>query len=459
MPFKNKNYRLLWLANTIASFSGHVSMIAFPLVAVRHLGASAWEMGLLIAVEVLPFVLFSLPAGTLVDRFNTQKIVFWSFVALALVTVIVPLAFTFSVLSMPILYIAGFLMGAIMCLEGTAAQVLTTELVSRKGLVEANSWMMGTESGLKLIAPAAGGLMVEAFGAPTTLWCEVVLIGIATLVLSRIVHSGERERPAAAPMTTLIAQGLRAVWHSPVLRTAAAVVMVWQLLWHGVYALIVLYATRDLGLSAAQLGLAVAFGAAGVLLGTVSTSFVEKRWGLGKGMIAGLGLAGVGWGLMALAQPVALAFGGAQSVKFGLFALAYVVMDFGLTVGFVCYISLRQAAASDVMLGRVVATMRWLNLMLAPFGSVLLGALAHGSGTAVAIGVAALACVALTLVAAFTHLIRVAPGVMAPEPLAASDHEVGGHTALKTDVQTTSIEPALSNAQAAAQHNRDTKTA
>jgi hypothetical protein len=48
MPLRNRNYRLLWLANLIASFSGHVAMIAFPLVAIKHLGATDWEMGVLI---------------------------------------------------------------------------------------------------------------------------------------------------------------------------------------------------------------------------------------------------------------------------------------------------------------------------------------------------------------------------------------------------------------------------
>jgi Major Facilitator Superfamily len=424
MPFQNKNYRLLWLANLLASFSGHVSMIAFPLVAVRHLGATAWDMGLLIAVEVLPFVLFSLPAGTLVDRYNTQRLVLVTFIALAAVTMLVPLAFTFGVLSMAWLYVAGFLIGAILCLEGTAAQVLTTELVSRKGLVEANAWMMGTESGLKLIAPAAGGMMVEAVGAATTLWCEVVLIGLASIVLSRIKHTGVRAKPAAAPMHALILEGLQTVWRTPVLRTAGGVVMIWQLLWHGVYALIVLYATRDLGFSATQLGLAVACGAAGVLMATLASGHVERRLGLGAGMLIGLGLAGVGWGLMAAVQPLSeLAVANQGAIKFALFAAAYVVMDFGLTIGFVCYISLRQAVTADHILGRVVGTMRWLNLLLAPFGSIVFGALAHRQSTAVAMAVAAICCTVLAVAACFTLLWRVLPGVASgAEPDASTLH-------------------------------------
>lgn len=398
MPFNNKNYRLLWLANLIASFSGHVSMLAFPLVAVQQLHATEWEMGLLVAVEVLPFVLFSLPAGTLVDRLPTHRVVVWSIASLAAVTVIVPLSDALGMLYMGFLYLAGFLMGAVMCIEGVASQVLTTELVSRKGLVQANAWLMGTESGLKLIAPAAGGVLVQTIGAPATLWCEVILLSGATLVLMRIRHSGMRERPQHSDTWPLIVEGLRAVWRSSVLRVSAAIMMVWQLLWHGVYALLVLYATRELALSPAQLGLATACGAAGVLAATLLSGRVERRLGLGRGMLIGLALAGAGWGLMALAP---------RGHGFAAFALAYVVMDFGLTLGFVCYISLRQAVVADALLGRVTATVRWLSLLLAPFGSALFGWLAHRSSVEAAFGSAALLCLLLTAAGAFTAIRQV----------------------------------------------------
>lgn len=397
MPFRNRNYRLLWIANLMASFAGQVSMIAFPLVAVRHLHAAEWEMGVLVAVEVLPFVLFSLPAGTLVDRLPTHKVVTAALASLTAVTVIVPLSFALGVLHMGGLYVAGFLMGSVMCVEGVASQVLTTELVSRQGLVKANAWLMGTESGLKLVAPAAAGVLIETVGAPGTLWVEVVLLAVAVAVLGRMQHTAVRQRPAASATWPLIREGLQVVRRSPVLRAAAAVTMIWQFLWHGVYALLVLYATRDLALSALQLGLATACGAAGVLAGTLLAGRVDRAFGLGRGMLIGLATAGAGWGLMALAPP---------AHAFVAFALAYVVMDFGLTLGFVCYISLRQAVTADELLGRVTATMRWLSLLLAPLGSAMFGGIAQHAGMTTAFAIASMGCIALMVMAAFSALAR-----------------------------------------------------
>jgi MFS family permease len=398
---QNSNYRKLWLAFAVAMFSGYVAMIAFPLVAIKHLGASDWEMGLLVGVEILPFLLFSLPAGTWVDRLNVKKLVAACFIALVLVTMLVPAAFVLGFLSMPVLYAAGFLMGAALCVEGVASQVFTTELVGREGLVEANAWLMGAESGNKLLAPAVGGFLVEQFGAPKTLWIECALLSVAALLLLSIKPTQQREKAVPAPMWPMIQQGLSTVYCSPILRSAAILMIVWQFLWHGVYALIVLHGTRDVGLSPLQLGLAMALGAAGILATTFTAKRVEQRYGLGVGTLAGFIIASVGWAIMAAAPFAPKGYG------FMAFALAYLVMDFGLTLGFVCYTSLRQAVTSDELLGRVVATMRWLSLLLAPLGSVMFGAFAHNASTAAAIGTAALVSVLICTAACFTALARV----------------------------------------------------
>jgi hypothetical protein len=286
--------------------------------------------------------------------------------------------------------------------------VFTTELVGRKDLVDANAWLMGSESGLKLIGPAAGGLMVQVFGAPNTLWLECVLITTACLMLAPIRVMHKRERAVTQAMWPMIREGLAAVWASPVLRSAAALMVCWQFLWHGVYALLVLHATRDLLLSPAQLGIATAMGAAGILGGTLLAKRVELRLGLGVGTLLGFIAASCGWALMAASVWVP------KSYAMLAFGVSYAVMDFGLCLGFICYTSLRQAVTKDELLGRVVATMRWLSLLLAPLGSVAFGALSHASaarfaisGTALAMGLAASVSVVLCLMAGRSALIRV----------------------------------------------------
>jgi MFS family permease len=408
MPLRNKNYRLLWFANLIASFSGHVAMIAFPLVAIQYLGATDWEMGLLIGVEVLPFLLLSLPSGTWVDRFEGKRMLQACMACLALAGLIVPVCYLMGWLTMGVLYVGGFLIGCTMCVEGTVSQVFTTELVGRKDLVQANAWMMGAESGLKLIGPAAGGLLVQTIGAPMTLWLEALLPAVACGMLIPIHVTHQRERSVAQAMVPMIREGLAAVWASPVLRSAAAMMVCWQFLWHGVYALLVLHATRDLGLSPAQLGIATAMGSIGILCGTLVAKRVEQHWGLGTGTLMGFVVTSLGWSLMAAS--IWIPKDGAM-IAFG---MSYAVMDFGLTLGFICYTSLRQAVTSDVLLGRVVATMRWLSLLLAPLGSVALGALSHAgatryhiSGTALAIGLAAAISLVLCAFASRSALAKV----------------------------------------------------
>jgi hypothetical protein len=112
--------------------------------------------------------------------------------------------------------------------------------------------------------------------------------------------------------------------------------------------------------------------------------------------------------MLACVQPLTEA---GTTLRFVLCALGYIVMDYGLTVGFVCYISLRQSVTEDRLLGRVVATMRWMNLLFAPLGGVVFGAIASGASTAAALGIAAFTCSLLALAAWATQLKNVKPNV------------------------------------------------
>ena len=65
---RDRTYRRLWSSIVISSFGGQVTMLALPLTAAVLLHATPTQMGLLGAVEILPFVLLSLPAGVWLDR-------------------------------------------------------------------------------------------------------------------------------------------------------------------------------------------------------------------------------------------------------------------------------------------------------------------------------------------------------------------------------------------------------
>src|SRR6185295_18550014 len=106
-------YRRLWTSILISSLGGQVTMLALPLTAAVLLSATPTQMGLLTAMEIVPFVLFSLPAGVWLDRVRKLPVYIGGEVALALTVASVPFAWWMGWLSMHWMYVVGFIIGSV----------------------------------------------------------------------------------------------------------------------------------------------------------------------------------------------------------------------------------------------------------------------------------------------------------------------------------------------------------
>src|SRR5258705_8454261 len=136
---RQATYRRLWSSILISSFGGQVTMLALPLTAAVLLQATPTQMGLLTAMEIAPFVLFSLPCGVWLDRVRKLPVYIAGETMLAFIVAGVPLAWWLGWLSMPWMYVTAFLLGTIFTTAGTAAQIVLTQVVARERLVEAHA--------------------------------------------------------------------------------------------------------------------------------------------------------------------------------------------------------------------------------------------------------------------------------------------------------------------------------
>jgi MFS family permease len=132
-------YRRLWASILISSFGGQVTMLALPLTAAVLLHATPTQMGLLGAMEIAPFVLFSLPAGVWLDRVRKLPVYVAGETLLAAIVASIPLAWSMGWLSMTWLYVAGFAIGTVFTIAGSAAQIVLTQIVPRDRRVEAHA--------------------------------------------------------------------------------------------------------------------------------------------------------------------------------------------------------------------------------------------------------------------------------------------------------------------------------
>lgn len=405
--FAERDFRLLFAASVLATLGASVAQLALPLTAVKLLHAGPVQMGLLGAVELLPFALFGLPAGSWIDRARKRRLAMGFDLLGTAALALVPLAYMAGLLSLPVLYVAGFLVGCSYAIGGSAMQVFVAQLVGRERLVEANSRIVAAESFSSVVGPALAAGLIGAVGAPLAVTATALGFLLSFVLLSRIDRDDVPEARPAAGWWHEARDGLRFIRGNAILAGMALAAAGWVLLFEGFRALYVLYSTHDLGMTARDIAIANAVGACGAILGARAARGVERRAGPRAGIAGGFLLAAIGTGLFAAASGAAHVFGIAALIgaASGLFLL-----DFGATLYVVNYLSLRQRITPDALLGRMTSTMRFLSVAPAPLGSLLAGTGAEHLGVATMLLVIAAGVVALALTAA-AHLPTMPAGI------------------------------------------------
>ena len=180
-------------------------------------------------------------------------------------------------------------------------------------------------------------------------------------------------RGPRASVTAEIVEGLKLVYGNRTLWALACIAAGWQVLHHMQMAVLVLFATRELGLSAGAIGLAYACGGLGCVIAAASAERLSKRHGVGTSILLGLILTVVG------GQAYALVSGPAWFATIALGAAMF-VFDFGSILWGINYLALRQAITPDRLLGRMTATMRFLTVAAAPLGALAGGVIATAIG-------------------------------------------------------------------------------
>jgi MFS family permease len=362
----------LWGAQSISQLGSQVSQLALPLVAVIALEASAFSVALLGAIEMVPFLLFALPAGVWVDRLARQPILVAADLGRALALGSVPLAAAIGHVTIWQLYIVGFVTGTLTVFFDVAYQSYLPSLVAKEQLVEGNAKLELSRSGAQIAGPGLAGLLIGAITAPYAVAVDAVSF-VASAILAGSIRSREvvRERASDRNMRREILEGLRYLLGDPRWRSMAASVATFNLGSGIVGPLLLVYAVRRQGLSPAQLGLVFMLGNVGWLVGAVIARRVTQLIGIGKTMLVGSALGGAPMLLWPLA-PHDLA------IVFAVAALA--LSSFGIVLFNIPGITLYQTLVPEHILGRMNASRRWIVWGVIPLGSVLGGALASGIG-------------------------------------------------------------------------------
>ena len=389
------------------------------------LNASPLEMGILTAVEALPYTLFGLFTGVLVDRSKKLPLIIMADVGRGLALLAVPVAAWYGLLSMSVLYVVGFLVGLGGIIGWAAYQVFMTERVGRENLVEANSRIALSDSSAQLIGPGLAGVFIHWLTAPFAILLDAIAFFTSAWMLKGIkdqASDAPKIRKKGATVWQDAKEGLRLIWNNPVLRSLAWGLAIWQFLKHMYFAIVILFAARDLALSPGMIGAVWMLGGVGFLIASFWVQHANRQFGVGRVMLGGLLATGIAWLLIALVSP-----GSWAAIHLG---VAIFVLDLGAMLFFINYLTLRQSVTPDHLLGRVTSTMIFLSIACAPLGSLAGGAMAEIFGLRTTIGVAGAGGLLLCMVLAKfsplsamhelpTHTPEVPPAAASSQELAA----------------------------------------
>ncbi|HEV7640175.1 MAG TPA: MFS transporter [Gaiellaceae bacterium] len=282
---ENANFRRYFIGQSISMLGDQVTLIALPLTAVLALHASPAEMGALLTVGLIPNLLFSLHAGVWVDRRGRRRqVMLATDLGRGALIATVPLAYALGHLTWAHLYVVAFLSGTLSVFFFVAYGAFTQVVVPREDYVAANSLIHGSRAFSFLAGTSLGGVLVQLLRGPYALALDAVSYVLSAFYLGRI----DAEEPPGVPHEASgLMSGVSWIWRNAVIRAELFGVATLNLFNFMFFALFLLYATRELGVRPATLGIVLGAASIGTLSGSFVTARISRRIGVGPTFIIG----------------------------------------------------------------------------------------------------------------------------------------------------------------------------
>ncbi|GHO82196.1 MFS transporter [Dictyobacter formicarum] len=369
------NFLKLWTGRTISLFGSAITTLALPLTAITMLHATAFQMGLLLALGQMPQLLFGFVVGAWVDRLRRRPLLLVADLGRALLLGLIPLLSLLHLLGIEVLYLVSFSTGLLTVIFTIASTSLLPSLVEREHMVEANTALQVSQSAAQIVGPNLAGILIQLVTAPVAVIGDSLSFFLSALFIWRI-RGGETaggSPPSRQNLWVEIGVGLRSVVGNPILRALATANGVANIFWGAQLSILLVYMSGVLKINSVWIGIIYACGNVGFLAGTLLAKRMMQRCGLGLSLIGASLLSIIG------ALLVPLAHGSLLEVAF-LLASAQFLTVCPLIIYHIHEVSLRQAITPNYLQGRVNATMQVMSWATTPLGALLGGWLGESIG-------------------------------------------------------------------------------
>jgi MFS family permease len=370
--WRNRRFTGFWAGETISQFGDRISELALPLIAVVLLAATPTEVGLLTAAVWAPNLL-SLLVGSWVDRQAQRKrLLVAADLLRAAVLLSLPIAYWVGTITLVQLFVVALLSGVGQVLFSSAYPSFFVVLVERDQYVDANSKLSTSRSASFVAGPAAGGFLIQTLTAPVAVLFDAVSFLVSAFLIARI----DAPPSPVGETSSLLADaraGLRYVLGHRYLRPGLGCVTTVNFFGFVAQALVILFASRELGLPVGLIGLAFGLGAVGGLLGAVVAPKLSARYGVGRMILLGAIL------FPAPTAAIALA-GGPHWLAATTIGLAEAVAGAGVMLLDINLNAVITASSADHMRSRVAGVFGMINYGARPLGAVIGGLLGSWLG-------------------------------------------------------------------------------
>lgn len=364
--WRNRDYMLLWSGQMVSSIGTQASTLAFPLL-ILAVTRSPAQAGFASALRAVPYVIFSLPAGALIDRWNRKLVMLLCDAGRAIALGSIPVALALGRLTVAQLYIVSVVEGSLFVFFNIAEAACLPRVVAKAQLPAATAQNQATEGVSSLIGPPIGGALFGLAQALPFVTDAVSYLGsVISLFFIRTQFQGERGL-ATRRLHEEIGEGLVWLWRQPLIRYMAFLTGTSNLVGNGTL-LIAIVIAQGQHASPFVIGLIFAIGSVGSIIGSIVAVRLRKRYSFAQVIVSSTWVWAILTPLMAIApNPLALGV-----IMAGLFLTSpiYNVVQF----------SYRLALIPDELQGRVNSVFRLIAFGGQPIGLALAGVLLESVG-------------------------------------------------------------------------------
>ena len=384
---------LLWGGQVISTLGSTALSVVYPLLILAITDSTA-AAGVASGLRALPYLIFSLPVGALIDRWNRKRVMIVCDCGRALAALSVPLALWLDALTTGQIYVVAFVEGSLFVFFNIAEVAALPRLVPATQLPQAAAQNEAAFGAAHIVGPSIGTFVYQTIGRGAAFLFDALsyVISAVSLLLIKTEFRAVEVEPSS-DLRREILDGLRWLWHKPLIRYMAFLTGGMNLV-GAATPLIVIILAKQLGASDIEIGLIFSIGGIGGIVGSLIGGQIQKRFTFGQVIVA------VIWA-QALLFPLYLLV-----PRFALLGVVYALIYMTGPIYNVVQFSYRLALIPDALQGRVNSTFRLLAFGFIPLGAAMSGFLLDRIGAAATVGVFAALYVVLAVMTIFNQHVR-----------------------------------------------------